>query len=276
MKLALVQQKAGPDRERNVERGLAAVERAAERGARLVCFAELAFEPFYPQRPATPGFAELAQPVPGPVTDRFRETAARCGVVVVLNLYERDGDRCFDTSPVIDADGTLLGKTRMVHITEYEGFHEQGYYTPGDTGAPVYRTAAGRVGIAICYDRHYPEYMRALAVAGADVVVVPQAGAVGEWPDGLYEAEMRVAAFQNGYHVALCNRVGREERLEFAGESFVCDPRGEITARAGRGSEEILLAEVDPEAPARSHARRLFLRDRRPELYPAWLAGAPR
>jgi N-carbamoylputrescine amidase len=87
---------------------------------------------------------------------------------------------------------------------------------------------------------------------------------------------MRVAAFQNGYHVALCNRVGKEERLDFAGESFVCDPRGEITARAGRGSEELLLAEVDPEAPARSHARRLFLRDRRPELYPAWLAGAPR
>jgi predicted amidohydrolase len=135
----------------------------------------------------------------------------------------------------------------------------------------VFRTRAGNVGVAICYDRHFPEYMRALALAGADLVVVPQAGAVGEWPEGLYEAEMRVAAFQNGYYVALCNRIGREDRLDFAGESFVCAPDGAIIARAGQGSEEILYAEIDPASVAASHARQLFLKHRRPELYGDWL-----
>jgi predicted amidohydrolase len=126
--------------------------------------------------------------------------------------------------------------------------------------------------VAICYDRHYPEYMRALALAGADLVVVPQAGTAGEWSEGLYEGEMRVAALQNGYAVALCNRVGREDRLEFSGESFVCDPDGAIVARAGRGTDEVLIAEIDPEAPARSHARQLFLKHRRPDLYARWLS----
>jgi N-carbamoylputrescine amidase len=114
--------------------------------------------------------------------------------------------------------------------------------------------------------------MRALALAGADLVVVPQAGAVGEWPEGLYEAEMRVAAFQNGYYVALCNRVGREDRLEFSGESFVCAPDGSVIARAGLGTEEILYADVDLASAAASHARQLFLKHRRPELYAQWLA----
>jgi predicted amidohydrolase len=272
MKIALVQQRAGHDKAENVRRGLAAVEMAALQGARVVCFAELAFERFHPQRPASGDVSQLAEPVPGPTTEIFRERARALGIVVVLNLFENDGARNYDCSPVIDADGRLLGRTRMVHITEYECFHEQGYYTPGDTGAPVYETAAGRIGVAICYDRHYPEYMRALALAGADLVLVPQAGAVGEWPEGLFEGEMRVAAFQNGYHVALCNRVGEEECLTFAGASFVAAPDGTILERAPELQEHLLLAEVDLEAGRRSHARQLFLRDRRPELYADWLA----
>ena len=137
MKIALVQQQAGPDKQQNVERGLAALERAAEQGAHLVCFAELAFERFWPQKPASPGYDALAEPVPGPITEAFAARAKTLGVVVVLNLFERAGDRCYDCSPVIDADGTLLGRTRMVHITDYACFHEQGYYAPGDTGVPV-------------------------------------------------------------------------------------------------------------------------------------------
>ncbi|MFQ5351000.1 MAG: nitrilase-related carbon-nitrogen hydrolase [Thermoanaerobaculia bacterium] len=273
MRISLIQQLAGGDKRRNVERGLAAMRRAADDGADLVAFAELAFEPFWPQRPAAGDVRRLAEPVPGPTTEAFQSCAAELGVVAVLNLYERDGDRCFDCSPVIDADGALLGRTRMVHITDYPCFHEQGYYAPGDTGAPVYHTRAGKVGVAICYDRHYPEYLRALALGGAKLVVVPQAGVVDEWPEGLYEAEMRVAAFQNGYYVALCNRVGEEERLSFAGESFVCDPDGRVVARAPSQEEAILTAELDPQLVTASHARRLFLRDRRPELYGDWLTS---
>lgn len=271
MKIALIQQHATKDKSSNVARGLAALETAARNGAQLACFAELAFEWFYPQRPAELGFRELAEPLDGPTVKAFQQKARELGLVVVINLYERDGHKTFDSSPVIDADGTLLGVTRMIHITDYPCFHEQGYYTPGDKGAPVFKTRAGTIGVAICYDRHFPEYMRALAVKGADLVIVPQAGAVDEWPEGLYEAEMRVAAFQNGYFTALCNRVGKEDCLDFAGESFVCGPDGEVIARAAKSEDAILYADLDLAATANSNARRLFLKHRRPEIYGDWI-----
>ena len=271
MRIALVQQTAGHDKQENIDRGLAALETAVRDGAELVCYAELAFERFHPQIPADTDHYKKAEPVPGPITDVFAARARDLSVVVVLNLYELDGHRCYDCSPVIDADGSLLGRTRMVHITDYPCFHERGYYAPGDTGTPVYDTQVGKVGVAICYDRHYPEYMRALALRGAELVVVPQAGAVGEWPEGLYEAELQVAAFQNGYYTALCNRVGMEERLEFGGESFVCGPDGRVIARAPAGENHILTVDMDMSEVATSHAKQLFLADRRPELYADWV-----
>lgn len=271
MKMALVQQPATADLAANLQRGLDATRRAAAAGADLVSFAELAFTPFYPQTPPTGDVRALAEPVPGPTTAAFQALARELGVVIVLNLFERDGDRTYDCSPVIDADGTLLGRTRMVHILEGPCFHEQQYYAPSDLGAPVYDTRAGRLGVAICYDRHFPEYMRALALGGADLVVVPQAGVVDEWPAGFFEGEMCAAAFQNGYFVALCNRVGAETCLTFAGESFVCGPEGAVRARAPRGADALLVAEIDLEDAARSHARRFLLHDRRPELYAEWL-----
>ncbi|MGE0814116.1 MAG: nitrilase-related carbon-nitrogen hydrolase [Vicinamibacterales bacterium] len=274
MKLALVQQHATRDKADNVRRGLAAVDLAAEAGAGLVCFAELAFDWFHPQRPADSTFRSHTETLEGPTVTAFQAKAAEHGVVIVLNIFERDGIDTYDCSPVIDANGVTLGMTRMAHITDYPGFHEQGYYTPGDTGAPVYDTRVGRIGVAICYDRHFPEYMRALALNGADLVVVPQAGTVGEFPDGLYEAEMRVAALQNGYYVALCNRVGREDVLEFSGESFVCGPFGELIARAPQGEDYVLLADIDLSANDASPARRLYLRHRRPELYGDWVGRA--
>lgn len=274
MRIALIQQHATRDKGENLARGLAALEAAARGGAELAAFPELGFEWFYPQTPAggDSDRYERAEPLDGPTVSAVRQKARELGLVVVMNFYERSGDRCYDSSPVIDADGSLLGPTRMIHITEYSCFHEQGYYDPGDTGAPVYDTRAGRIGVAICYDRHYPEYMRALAVGGADLVVVPQAGAVGEWPDGLYEAEMQVAAFQNGYFTALCNRVGREDCLEFAGESFVCGPDGRVLARAATGRDDVLIADIDLASAKDSHARQLFLRHRRPELYGNWVS----
>lgn len=272
MRLALVQQHASADRAANRARGMQAVREAAAHGAQVVCFAELAFDPFYPQRPATPETLAFAEPVPGPTTETFAALARELGVVIVLNVFEQAGDQTFDTSPVLDADGSLLGATRMIHITDYACFHEQGYYAPGDRGAPVYDTAFGRLGVAICYDRHYPEYLRALTLAGAQLILVPQAGAVGEWPAGLFEAEMQVAAFQNGVFTALCNRVGEEDCLAFAGASFVCNAEGRVLAQAGDG-DEVLLCDLDLSAVATSHGQQLFLRDRRPELYAEWLGG---
>jgi N-carbamoylputrescine amidase len=131
----------------------------------------------------------------------------------------------------------------------------------------VFETAAGRVGVAICYDRHFPEYMRALALGGAELVIVPQAGAVDEWPPGIFEAELQIAAFQNGYFAALVNRVGEEDCLTFAGESFVTDPAGRVIARAPKGRDTILYADIDFGLLDDCHARRHFLPDRRPEVY---------
>ena len=269
VRLALIQQPATEDREENRSRGLINARAAAESGANVIAFAELAFDPFYPQKPATERGLSKAEPIPGPTVDPFKELARDLGVVVILNVFERSGKDTFDSSPVIDADGSVLGVTRMVHITDYPHFHEKGYYVPGDGTVSVYETRVGRVGVAICYDRHYPEYMRALGIAGAELVVVPQAGAVDEWPEGLFEAEMRVAAFQNGYFTALVNRVGAESDLHFAGESFVCDPTGSVVARAG-AIDEILFCDIDLKEVERSHARTLFFRDRRPDLYRSW------
>jgi N-carbamoylputrescine amidase len=228
LRIALIQQSASDNKSANLEKGLIAAKEAAKNGANIICFAELAFTIFYPQNPSDNNNLRLAETIPGSTTNKFSKLAKEFGVVIILNLFEKDGKKTYDSSPVIDTDGNILGITRMFHITDYNCFHEKGYYTPGNNGALVYDTKFGKIGVTICYDRHYPEYMRALALKGAEIVFVPQAGITGEWPKELYEAEMRVAAFQNGYFTALCNRVGEEERLTFAGDSFVCDPDGNI------------------------------------------------
>ncbi len=270
VKLALIQQKATENIEDNIERAKQSFEEAAQNGAQLIAFAELAFTPFYPQQIPAEDVLQLAEPIPGPTTEVFQTLAKQWGVVTVMNLFERDGGKTYDSSPVIDGDGTLLGITRMVHILEAPCFHEQHYYTPGPGEPLVFDTAVGKVGIAICYDRHYPEYMRTLALKGAEIVIVPQAGAVGEWPAGLFEAELQVAAFQNGYFAALCNRVGVEACITFEGKSFVVSPTGQIIAQAPPLKDAILYAELDLDLLDHSHARKHFLIDRRPEVYQRW------
>lgn len=272
MWIALAQLSASPDREANLAQTLETMTAACEAGAELIAFPEVILDRFFPQKPGDKAALKLAEPIPGPTTERIAARARELGLVTVFNLYEVDErGRRFDSSPVFDADGTLLGVTRMIHITDYEGFHEQDYYHLGDQGVPVYDTRVGKVGVAICYDRHYPEVMRGLGVAGAELVVIPQAGTLGEWPEGLYEAEVRTAAFQNGYFAALANRVGIEGRLHFSGESFAVDPEGRVIARGKSLEEDLVMVEVDLAKCAESTARRLFWRDRRAELYGGWL-----
>jgi len=266
MKIALVQQRATKDLARNLTRGQDALRRSAEEGAKLVAYSELGFLPFLPQNAATPEALQLAEPIPGPTTDAFAKLARRHEVVVVLNVFERDGDKTYDSSPVIDADGRILGVTRMLHIMDGPGFLERGYYAPGGPPA-VYETRAGRVGVAICYDRHYPEYMRALALQDAELVIVPQAGTVKEWGEGIFEAELKVAAFQNGYFAALVNRVGKEEVDHFAGESYIVDPWGNVIARAPQGEDMILFADCELDQVLQSPAKRHFFLDRDPAAY---------
>jgi len=268
MKIALIQQQVVSDPETNLQQSLSAVREAAVKGAQLVAFAELSFQRFFPQFHRRPDLSLWAEAVPGPTTDRFCRLAQELGIVIIINLFEEDGGKTYDSSPIINTDGSLLGITRMVHIMDGPGFHERDYYAPGDRGAPVYSTALGKIGVAICYDRHYPEYMRALGTKGCELVVVPQAGTVDEWPSGLFEAELQVASMQNGYFCALVNRVGREDDLNFAGESFVTDPFGAVIARAPSGKDHVLYSDLDMRQLEKCPARKHFLSDRRPELYP--------
>ena len=272
IRVALAQQAAHADPADNLARALSAMDRAHAERASVIVFPELGLQRFFPQHERIENAPKLAETVPGPTTEAIAARARKLSLVTILNLYEIDEQgRCYDSSPVIDADGSLLGVTRMVHITDYAGFHERRYYHGGDKGAPIYRTQAGTIGVAICYDRHYPEYMRALGVAGAELVVIPQAGAVGEWPEGLFEAEVRTAAFQNGYFAALSNRAGPEEKLTFAGESFAVDCEGQVLGRAKPLVEDLVVVDMDLAQCATSTARRLFWQDRRPELYAKWL-----
>lgn len=274
MRIALSQQSATPDRGKNLAAALTNMRAANTRGADVIVFPELALERFFPQHERFATAQQIAEPVDGETCDAISREAKALGLVTVFNFYEAGGHGDFyDSSPVFDADGSLLGVTRMVHITDYVCFHEKAYYTPGNKGAPVYNTRAGKIGVAICYDRHYPEYMRALGVGGAELVVIPQAGADGEWPEGVYEAEVKTAAFQNGYFAALCNRVGVEEKLTFSGESFVVDPEGRVLVRGARLADDLIVTDIDVSLVKHSTARRLFWRDRRPELYGEWLAG---
>lgn len=267
MKVALIQQHCTKDINDNLNRAILSFKKAAENGAQLICFAELGLSYFLPQNRATPKDLEKAGSIPGPTTEIFTKLAEEYGIVTVLNLLEKEGDQTYDSSPVIDSSGKILGITRMAHIMDGMGFYEKGYYTPGNTTHFIYNTSVGKVGVAICYDRHFPEYMRNLALNGAEIVVVPQAGAVGEWSEGMFEAELRVAAFQNGYFVALTNRVGEEDKLIFSGESFVVNPEGNVIAQAPQGKDHILYAECDLNEVSRSTAKKYFLPDRRPEYY---------
>lgn len=265
LRIALIQQKATSDLEDNLRRAEEALDLAAASGCRLAAFAELGLTPFYPQRPARDaGDRDLAEPVPGPTTERLAAKAVEHRMTVVPNLYERDGERRFDTSAVISPLGEIVSRTRMLHIPDFECFHERTYYDAGDLGLPRVEVEGLSVGIAICYDRHYPEVMRALA--GVDLVLVPQAGGKDEWPPGVFEAELQTASLQNGYFTALINRVGPEERIDFAGESFVCAPDGEVIARAPQGEDHVLVCELDLSRLNDAPARRLFLGDRRDDL----------
>jgi N-carbamoylputrescine amidase len=271
MEIALAQEFFPDDPLDAFHQGLTTIKDAANAGADLVIFPELSFTPFYPRVPLEEQsddlLIDLAEPMPGPTTESVAEAAAEYGVVVLFNMLERDDGVTYNTTPVIDADGTVLGCTRMMHVPEYRNCHGPDYYTPGDTGAPVYDTAVGRVGVANGYDRHYPEYLRALAMQDAEVVAVPQAGTSGQWPEGMYKSEIQVGSFQHGFFMAMANRVGQERNVLFDGRSLVTDPSGRVVADAPSGNAIILMASIDldkcADAPARGH----FLPGRRPEEY---------
>ncbi len=270
--VGLVQMAMSEDPRTNTERAAAKVEEAAAGGADIVCLPEMFQNRYFPQE-AKKDVSHLAEPVPGPTTERFALMARRLGIVVILPLYEkaREG-RFFNTAAVLDTDGTLLARYRKIHIPRDPLFYEQDYFAPGDQGYRVCPTRHGALAVLICYDQWFPEAARACVLGGAQILFYPTA--IGwirnqareeDWHDG-WETIQRAHAIANGVHVAAVNRVGREARLDFWGGSFVCDAFGRILRRAG-STEEVLIHSVDLSQNDVIREGWGFLKNRRPDTY---------
>jgi N-carbamoylputrescine amidase len=278
-RIGLVQMRCGPDPAANLATATLRVREAAARGARVVCLPELFRTPYFCQREDHASF-DLAEPVPGPTTDALGAVARDLQIVILAPVFERRAAGVYHNSvAVLDADGSIAGLYRKMHIPDDPLFYEKFYFTPGDLGFQAIPTRVGRIGTLICWDQWYPEAARLTALAGADVLVYPTAigwhpqekAESGEAQVSAWQTMQRAHAIANGVYVAAVNRVGHEGPpdggLEFWGGSFVCDPFGVVIAEASRDAEEVLVAEC-----SLGHAEDVrrcwpFLRDRRIDAY---------
>jgi N-carbamoylputrescine amidase len=275
--IALIQMRCDRGREENLNKALDLVGAAAARGAGLVVLPELFQGPYFCQRPDDPTARQHAEPIPGPTTAALADAARRHRVVLVGgSIYERTGaGQYFNTAPVFDEQGQLLGSYRKTHIPEDILYHEQHYFAPGDTGIRVFDTSAGKIAPLICYDQWYPEAARLATLAGAQILVYPTAIGVideavetnitGDWEAMWRNAQVGHAAVNNVY-VAAVNRSGRESAITFWGGSFVASPAGSVLSRAG-ADEEIVLATCDLARVAALQQAWRFLDNRRPDAY---------
>ena len=274
-RIGLVQQAVGDDLDRNLARAEDAVREAASRGAELVCLQELFRTKYFCQQEDA-GLFDLAEPIPGPTTERLSKLAADCRVALVVPLFERRAAGLYHNSAVvIERDGTQLGHYRKMHIPDDPLFYEKFYFTPGDLGFHCVDTSVGRIGVLICWDQWFPEAARLLALDGAELLFYPTAigyldGETDEENAAMRESWLTVQrghAIANGLFVCAANRVGREGALRFWGSSFVADPRGQMIAQADDSSEQVLVVDCDL---ARIESQRRgwpFLRDRRIDAY---------
>jgi N-carbamoylputrescine amidase len=247
-----------------------AARRAAGQGAQIIGFQEVFNAPYFCQVQEEEHYG-WAEPVPdGPTVQRMRRLAAELGIVIVVPVYEvEDTGVYYNTAAVIDSDGSYLGKYRKHHIPQVKGFWEKFYFKPGNLGWPVFETSVGRVGVYICYDRHFPEGWRALGLAGAEIVYNPSATSRG-LSAYLWQLEQPAAAVANQYYVAAINRVGVEEYGDddFYGTSYFVDPRGQFVGDvASDTKEELVVRDLDMELIQQVRHQWAFYRDRRPDAY---------
>ncbi len=267
---AIVQVGWTGDKESMIELHEKHVAEAAAAGARVMCFQELFYGPYFCQVQDAE-FYSYAEAIPeGPTTKRFQELAAKHRMVLVLPMYEQEkAGFLYNTAAVIDADGSYLGKYRKTHLPQVEGFWEKFYFRPGNLGYPVFETAVGTVGVYICYDRHFPEGWRALGLAGAEIVFNPSATSRG-LSSHLWQLEQTSAAVANMYFVGAINRVGIEPLgdNDFYGTSYFADPRGQfVDGTASDRAEELVVRDLDLDLIDEVRSQWAFYRDRRPDAY---------
>ncbi|MCH8547584.1 MAG: carbon-nitrogen hydrolase [Balneolaceae bacterium] len=274
MKFSAIQYACSEDPSSNSEKAVSLIRKAAADGAELIALQEL-FQTTYFCREIDRKFFDWAEPVPGPLTDRFCALAKELKVVILLPFFEKRAPGVyFNTMAVIEQDGSLAGLYRKMHIPDDPGFYEKYYFSPGDTGFKVFDTSAGKIGTLICWDQWFPEAARLTAMAGAELLVYPTAiGTLPEEVDAEKEQFMdawvtvqRGHAIANGCYVAGVNRVGNEGGTKFWGNSFVCGPFGEILARGGE-EEEVITTEIDFSSIDPHRQTWPFFRDRRIDAY---------
>ncbi len=274
--IALIQTACTSSPTENLARACSKIREAAALGARIICLQELFITRYFCQSEDYESF-NYAEPVPGPSTQVNQDPSRELEVVLVASLFETRARGLYhNTAVVIDADGSYLGKYRKMHIPDDPGFYEKFYFTPGDLGYKVFKTRYATIGVLICWDQWYPEAARLTALKGAEILFYPTA--IG-WATSELSAEVRRVqreawitiqkshAIANGVFVAAVNRVGTEDELEFWGNSFICDPFGQIIEEAAHQNEGILFAECDRSRIAFYRSHWPFLRDRRIETY---------
>jgi N-carbamoylputrescine amidase len=279
VKVGVVQTACSADPAQNMKRSLAAVERAAAEGAQIICTQELFRSQYFCQSEDHKYF-QLAEPIPGPSTEAFQALARKKRVVVIASLFEKRAAGLYhNTAAVIDADGSLLGIYRKMHIPDDPLYYEKFYFTPGDLGFRAWQTRYARIGVLICWDQWYPEAARLTALQGAEILFYPTAigwhpgekAAHGEQQHSAWEIVQRGHAIANGCYVAVPNRIGHEklagDGIEFWGQSFVAGTSGEILAKASATKDEILVVPLDLGKVDLTRTQWPFLRDRRIDAY---------
>jgi beta-ureidopropionase len=269
IRAALVQTTWTGDQESMTKAHEEYARQAAAQGAKVICFQELFYGPYFCQV-QDPKFYAYAESIPGPTTERFQALAAELGIVKNLPMYEQEQPGVLNnTAAVVDADGRYLGKYRKTHIPQVKGFWEKFYFRPGNLGYPVFDTAVGRIGVYICYDRHFPEGWRALGLAGAQIVFNPSATSRG-LSSYLWKLEQPASAVANEYFIGAINRVGIEDLGDddFYGTSYFVDPEGKFVGEPADGhAAELVVRDLDMALLAEVRDRWAFYRDRRPDAY---------
>jgi N-carbamoylputrescine amidase len=268
---ALLQATYTGDQETMIQKHEEYARQAARQGAQIMCFQELFYGPYFCQEQNAKWY-DLAEPIPdGPIARRMLKLAEETRMVLIVPMYEQDGVGIYyNTAAVIDADGAYLGKYRKTHLPHLSGFWEKYYFRPGNLGYPVFDTAVGKVGVYICYDRHFPEGARMLGLHGAEIVFIPSATSRG-LSQHLWRIEQTSHAIANGYFVGTINRVGIEKDLganDYYGQSYFCTPRGEYIGEVGDPyKEELIVRDLDLDLIREVRNTWQFYRDRRPEAY---------
>lgn len=264
MRAALIQMKASMRRAENYDRAEEMLREAARDGVKVACLQECFATWFFPQR-IDPEAQDLAEPIDGPTVTRMRRLAKSLGLILVVPFYERVmAGELYNAAAVVDSNGAVMGVYRKHHLPMSSHFHEKFYFRPGNSGFPVFDTPEGRIGVMICYDRHFPEVARMLGLNGAEVVFVPTATTTRGYSRSVWEVELRAHAIANGYFVGGVNRVGVEFESAYYGASLFIDPIGEVICQAGK-TDEVLVADLDLARIDEVRKVWPFYRDRRPD-----------